>query len=689
MKVSISILAVLAFAINVQADDNRVQLDRKNVRSTLSQTGEGHPTMNGILPTAAPANDCTSVYPIGTLPDDGAYGIGGFNTCGQGNDFEAPGDAGCSYGSGGEDEVMSFQVMTSGIWNFWTCGLAYWDTSLMALVDGGAGCPVGQTAIDAQFVGCDGDGCADTTYWESDMYVTMYAGETYYLVLDGYGSSCGAATVAFYMAGILCTSDAMCDDGTYCNGAETCDLASGVCQAGAYPCDESYQICDEATGTCPDPDPCLVWLGGDTEGWTATQDMEVCTMFWKCDDIEMREGGGRELVSFDVHYQARNYWAPNPTTIGTTMAVDVSLFSVHSTTSGNPNGMGPDTMIPGTLCNLTGQITGAGDPPQVMHCDKSGEGIIRPEGDDILTGGADFFVCIRSEMRSGFVIASQNQLVGGLAQDDEFGLPYGAVWYEQDDPAPDCATGVFGSTWFGPDPTALADFSRAQVCTVVVGPCCGVGRGVPGCVMMSAADCAVAGGSYQGDNTLPDPHFCADGDPDADGFYFDCDNCPDVYNDDQADCNDDDQGDACEPEPEQDADGDGCCNDVDECDEDPLKCFEGQCGCGIEDTDSDGDGVANCNDDCPLDINKTEPGCCGCSFADPDMDGDGYPECAPDADVQDIPMCPDTCHNVDDAVYGPCPGDVIPTVSEWGLVIFALLLLAAGKVYFGRRTVKA
>ena len=57
-----------------------------------------------------------------------------------------------------------------------------------------------------------------------------------------------------------------------------------------------------------------------------------------------------------------------------------------------------------------------------------------------------------------------------------------------------------------------------------------------------------------------------------------------------------------------------------------------------------------------------------------DGDGDGV------ADVCD--MCP----GVDDAVFAPeCQG-AIPTVSEWGLLILALLLLVAGKVYFGRRS---
>ncbi|MBU0717298.1 MAG: IPTL-CTERM sorting domain-containing protein, partial [Planctomycetes bacterium] len=33
--------------------------------------------------------------------------------------------------------------------------------------------------------------------------------------------------------------------------------------------------------------------------------------------------------------------------------------------------------------------------------------------------------------------------------------------------------------------------------------------------------------------------------------------------------------------------------------------------------------------------------------------------------------------------------DAIPTVSTWGLIVLALVLLVLGKVYFGRRTAKA
>ncbi|UCE58659.1 MAG: hypothetical protein JSU63_14595 [Phycisphaerales bacterium] len=110
------------------------------------------------------------------------------------------------------------------------------------------------------------------------------------------------------------------------------------------------------------------------------------------------------------------------------------------------------------------------------------------------------------------------------------------------------------------------------------------------------------------------------------------------------------------------------------------------------DYDSDGDGVADACDDCPFDPDKTEPGICGCGCSDDiDGDSDGHPECP-------ISCCPssgwaegyDTCPGVDDEIYGPCgdpcdPEAMIPTVSEWGLVILAMLLLTAGKLYFGRR----
>ena len=51
--------------------------------------------------------------------------------------------------------------------------------------------------------------------------------------------------------------------------------------------------------------------------------------------------------------------------------------------------------------------------------------------------------------------------------------------------------------------------------------------------------------------------------------------------------------------------------------------------------------------------------------------------------------CIDQCRGADDAIFAPECDGAIPTVSQWGIVVMALLLLAAGKIYFGRRRVSA
>lgn len=128
-----------------------------------------------------------------------------------------------------------------------------------------------------------------------------------------------------------------------------------------------------------------------------------------------------------------------------------------------------------------------------------------------------------------------------------------------------------------------------------------------------------------------------------------------------------------------DSDGDGTPNCTDNCDNDPGKINPGICGCGTPDTDSDMDGTPNCNDGCPNDPNKLLPGVCGCGTSDADTDGDGVADCND--------LCPGDDDSIDLNGNGvpDCTGEPIPTVSEWGIVIMALLLLAAGKIYFGTR----
>ena len=99
-------------------------------------------------------------------------------------------------------------------------------------------------------------------------------------------------------------------------------------------------------------------------------------------------------------------------------------------------------------------------------------------------------------------------------------------------------------------------------------------------------------------------------DSDGDGICNENDNCPDAFNPDQNDVDLDGAGDIC-----------------DDCPFDPNKTDPGICGCGLLDTDIDSDGTPDCIDGCPSDPNKTDPGICGCGLLDTDTDGDIILDC--------------------------------------------------------------
>ncbi len=90
--------------------------------------------------------------------------------------------------------------------------------------------------------------------------------------------------------------------------------------------------------------------------------------------------------------------------------------------------------------------------------------------------------------------------------------------------------------------------------------------------------------------------------------------------------------------------------------------------CDVPDTD--GDGLRNECDGCPGDADKIEPGICGCGRDDnADSDGDGVPD------------CDDQCPGIDDAIFAPDCVGAIPSVSTWGMIVLALLLLTGGKLF--------
>ena len=50
-----------------------------------------------------------------------------------------------------------------------------------------------------------------------------------------------------------CAGDADCDDGRPCNGAETCDLETGGCEAGDSLVCDAPDLCDDLRGGCAAP----------------------------------------------------------------------------------------------------------------------------------------------------------------------------------------------------------------------------------------------------------------------------------------------------------------------------------------------------------------------------------------------------------------------------------------------------
>ncbi len=706
------------------------------------------------------SNNCASVIAEGNISEIGVTVISGVLDAASLDDFDdAVGNALCGgsgYGTGGTpDNIHSFTLNQSGVWGFdagcgvFSANVNTYDTSMHIRQDTGGGCP-------GDIVACNGDACGSP--WPSAIFEFLTAGTNYFLVMEGYSPyTYGAYSVDVGQVAPPCVTNADCDDLDFCNGTETCSV-DGECLPGSAPC-PAWQDCDSITGTCgASPPACTQVLKGDGAQFFFPN-ANNCDGCGEADDVTLRVGAGRDLISYSFEIIGRAIGAA----VGDPYTVTSQLYTI--TAAGNPG-----APIPGTTCNFTFAIQPGGTAADIALCEPNAglpTGIILNPG----PFGTEGFVVYRSTTDgSGFLIAGGPPRIGGdmnPATVDGIEAAFGQsiFWLEGTPGADDWGPGAFAA------PT-VSDFNAMSVCTDPVGPCCTGNT----CSMLNDADCTAAGGTLTlGLNTVDNPVTCGDTDCDGDGVIASLDNCPDIANPTQTNSDADSHGDACdncpttdnEDQANGDADsfGDACDNcpavtnedqangdadtfgDVcdncpaddnqdqlnsdtdtlgDACDNCPLVDNEDQADCGANgvgdacdvntdgdiltdecdncptrpnddqadgdgdgvgdvcdncpvdanptQTDTDGDTVGDVCDGCPNDANKTDPGICGCGVADVgDSDNDGVLDCV------------DICPGADDAVFGDCTGN-IPTVSEWGLVVLALLLLVAGKVYYGRRT---
>lgn len=145
-------------------------------------------------------------------------------------------------------------------------------------------------------------------------------------------------------------------------------------------------------------------------------------------------------------------------------------------------------------------------------------------------------------------------------------------------------------------------------------------------------------------------------DYDEDGLSDTEDNCPAVYNLDQADADEDGIGSACDPTPNGDSDGDGVDNTVDNCpvnaNPDQFDADGDRLGDACDPTpngDDDSDGVDNTTDNCRVNPNSDQL----------DTDGDGMGDACDttlngDGDSDGVDNLADNCP----AVYNPEQSDM-------------------------------
>ncbi|MBU0716857.1 MAG: hypothetical protein KJ749_01300, partial [Planctomycetes bacterium] len=200
-----------------------------------------------------------------------------------------------------------------------------------------------------------------------------------------------------------CETDADCDDDLFCNGAETC--VDSECAEGAAPC-EVYQSCDEEAQSCVDPDPCLGWLGSPATNVVFATAWLACPNAWIFEDVELRDGAGRQLISYSFELAGRET-PTGASPMGTPYTVETALWTVSTEVV-------PLAIIPGTECTVSGfEVAPDGTPPDVVFCAPPAMPVL-PDNSEVPTlYTVDFFIGYRTTEPGVGYIATNEELIGG------------------------------------------------------------------------------------------------------------------------------------------------------------------------------------------------------------------------------------------------------------------------------------
>ena len=193
-----------------------------------------------------------------------------------------------------------------------------------------------------------------------------------------------------------CVSNQDCNDGLFCNGEETCDLGSGNCQDGTYPCQipPNYS-CEEETNQClPGPAPVFI-IVEDSAGLPGSSGNQVDVLLQNIADKV--KGTSMVLCDIDNYLNCRacNSTARTPGFSCSTNelangCVRVLLFS----TQGNiiEEGSGP-------IFTLTYEVSGAAPEGECRHLNPKEVSVAGEDGDPLQapmivdSGKFCFFYC--------------------------------------------------------------------------------------------------------------------------------------------------------------------------------------------------------------------------------------------------------------------------------------------------------